>query len=222
MGNWRPRAATAFAGVAVFTLLGEGSAGARKRAAVALAATAALVAGCGAGSHGAHPPGAGGDGTLLRPGGEVDGMRLTTATEADTEVLGRFCYPVILRPGIYARDCQVPQLPRLMIGYGNIAATPDLLEQEWQAQRWQLYLDGWQVDLAAFGTLPDKHIVEPAAGGDVWLREWSITLVNPTPGAHTLRYVSEQSPAGDAPVGTIDAIWTFTIVQSTAAGEVPS
>jgi hypothetical protein len=144
-------------------------------------------------------------------------MRLTTATEADTEIFGTFCEPIILTPGTVSRECEVPQLQRLMIGHGNIAASPELLEQEWQAGRWELHLDGRQVDLAAFGTLPDEHFYEPAVGAEVWLRQWSITIVNPTPGQHTLRYVQDQMPAADAHVGTIDATWTFTVVQAASS-----
>jgi hypothetical protein len=66
--------------------------------AVALALTALLLTSCGADSEGKATPGAGGDQTLLGPGDEADGMRLTTATEADTKIFGTFCDPIIVKP----------------------------------------------------------------------------------------------------------------------------
>jgi hypothetical protein len=138
-------------------------------------------------------------------------MRLTTADERDTTIFDISCDPIIPQPGIHARDCEVPQLQRLMIGYGNIAASPELLAQEWQAQQWQLYLDGQEVDLAAFGTLADRPYVGANVGDGAWLRLWAVTLVNPTAGQHTVRYLREQSAARDAPDDTLDVTWTFTV-----------
>jgi hypothetical protein len=177
------------------------------RAAVALAMTALLVAGCGPVSDGTASPQPGG---LLRPGAELDGMHVTTATDADTTIFDITCDPIIPQPGTYARECEVPRLQRLMIGYGSIAASPELLEQEWRAQRWQLYLDGREVDLGAFGTLPDHPFVGADVGDEVWTRLWAVTIVNPTPGQHTLRYV--RAPVTDARAQTLDATWTFTVI----------
>jgi hypothetical protein len=193
----------------------------RRATAVALALSALLLTNCDADSEGKATRGAGGGQTILRPGDEADGMRLTTATGADTKIFGTFCDPIIVKPGTYARTCQVPELQRLMIGYGNLATSAELLEQGWQAGRWQLYLDGQRVDLATFGTLPDDHYFETAIGQEVWLREWSVTIVNPTPGQHTLRYVQEPFPPGAAAVGRMDATWTFTVIRSpgSPAGE---
>jgi hypothetical protein len=152
----------------------------------------------------ASPPPVG----LLRPGAELDGMRLTTANLVDDEIFS-YCDPYTPQSGIHARDCEVPQLQRLMIGYGNIAATQELLEQEWPPQRWRLFLDGQEVDLAAFGTLADRRSFDFEVGHDVWTRLWAVTVVNPTPGQHTVRYLIEPSPAGD----TLDITWTITVVQ---------
>ena len=140
-------------------------------------------------------------------------MRLTTASPyfLDDDIW-MYCDPYNQQSWTNARDCEVPQWPRLVIGGGTIAASPELLELVWQAQRWELYLDGRQVDVAAFGTLPDSHYFEPALGIEVWLRQWAVTLVNPTPGQHTLRYLVYQSPAGDEPAGTYYTTWTFTVI----------
>ena len=155
-----------------------------------------------------------GPSSLLRPGAELDGMRLRVTDVTDAELFGLYCDPIVLRPGTYTRACgNIRYRGPLVIGYGSIATSSEELEQMWRAQRWELYLDGQPVDLAAFGTLPDRHFFEPAVGAEVWLRQWAVTIANPTPGPHTLRSVVEQSPAGDAPVGTFDTTWTFTIIQ---------
>jgi len=177
------------------------------RAALALAMTA-LLAGCGPVTDGSASPQPGG---LLRPGAELDGMRLATGDERDTTIFDISCDPIIPQPGIHQRNCEVPQLQRLMVGYGNIAASPELLEQEWRAQQWQLFLDGQGVDLAAFGTLADRPYVGANVGGGAWIRLWAVTLVNPTPGQHTLRYLRGHSAVGAAPADTLDVTWTFTV-----------
>jgi hypothetical protein len=148
----------------------------------------------------------------LGPGDEIGTMRLTTATPSDTEIWS-FCDPVVLPAGTFERTCDVPALQRLMIGHGNLAASPETQEQEWQASTWKLFVDGHQVDLAAFGTLPDSNVFDQDVGEEVSLRLWSVTLLNPSPGEHTLRYMHEQMPAGDAPVGTQDMTWTFTVLE---------
>jgi len=151
--------------------------------------------------------------SLLRRGAEVDGMRLRPAGVGYTEIFGVYCDPIVLQPGTYTRTCG--DVARwhgpLLIGHGTLADSPKDLEQIWQAQRWELYLDGRPVNLAAFGTLPDRHYFEPALGREVWVRQWAVTIANPTPGPHTIRSVVEQSPAGDIPVGTYDTTWTLTV-----------
>ena len=153
------------------------------------------------------------DTIVLGPGDEVDGMRLTTATATDTEIFN-FCDPVVLESGTFHRDCEVPAVQRLLIGWGDLASSPELLEDEWQAQTWSLFLDDRPVDLDAFGTLPDRDLIEPAAGGDVWLRQWGVSLVNLTPGEHTLRYLVETTGAGEETAGATDVTWTFTVARA--------
>jgi hypothetical protein len=178
----------------------------RAPGAIAVIVVAVLVGGCAAGDEAGDE-----DTDLLGPGDEVAGMRLTTATATDTDIFGTFCDPIVLEPGTFHRECEVPAVQRLMIGSGNIASSPEILEEEWQAQTWALFLDGRPVDLAAFGTLPDSQFFEPAVGDDVWLRRWSVALVNPKPGEHTLRYVTEQTGAGEESAGTGDVTWTFNV-----------
>ena len=64
----------------------------------------------------------------------------------------------------------------------------------WQAMTWELYLDGQQIDLNAFGTYdddlpqtglpghpPDEEVITK-------LRSWDVVLGNPNAGPHTLRF----------------------------------
>jgi hypothetical protein len=138
-------------------------------------------------------------------------MRLTTADEADTTIFDITCDPIIAQAGTHARECTVPQLQRLMVGYGDIAASPELLEQRWRVQRWRLYLDGQEVDLNAFGTLADRLYNAGNVSDKTWMRLWAVTLVSPTPGQHTLRYVREPSTPGQSLSDTLDVTWTFTV-----------
>jgi hypothetical protein len=180
----------------------------RVPAAITVILAAVLGAGCAAGN------GAGSDGRddtdALGPGDDVAGMRLTTAGATDPDIFV-FCDPILRGTGTFHRECEVPALQTLPIGWGNLAPSPEILEEEWQAETWSLFLDGRPVDLAAFGTLPDRHYFEPAAGGNVWLRQWAVALVNPQPGEHTMRYVQELTGAGEDPVGKRDVTWTFTV-----------
>ena len=122
-----------------------------------------------------------------------------------------FCDPLVDQPGTHAAECEVPELQRLMVGYGWVAETPEDLEQTWQRVRWQLSLDGRPVDLPSFGTLPDIYYFEPKFGHEMWLRLWAITIVNPTPGPHTLHYTSEALDPADVEVERSDQTWTLTV-----------
>jgi hypothetical protein len=148
--------------------------------------------------------------SLLLPGDELDGMLLTTATVVDTDMF-IYCDPYVSQPGIYTRYCAVPRL-RLMIGYGDYDDSQELLEQRWRVERYRLYLDGQEVDLAAFGTKPDTREYDFITHRDVWLRLWAVTVVNPNPGEHTVRYVVEWPAFGDEPAGMTDITWTINVI----------
>jgi hypothetical protein len=67
---------------------------------------ALLVAGCSSTST-ASPQ----SGNLLRPGAELDGMRLATADETDTTIFDITCDPIRLEPGsmraiVRSRNCR--------------------------------------------------------------------------------------------------------------------
>ena len=156
------------------------------------ATAASLLSACGDGGAGA-----------IEPGDRAGDMIVTTGSSQSPGIFD-FCEPIVLRPGVYSRECTVPAVPQLFIGYGPLEKTKPQLDRVWDAQTWEAYLDGREIDLASFGTMPDRSFFLPALGSAVVLREWNVLLVEPTPGEHTLRYVT----SGAEPA---DTTWTFTV-----------
>jgi hypothetical protein len=114
------------------------------------------------------------------------------------------CDPLIRKAGFYHRRCIVPRFDRLFIGYGDFRTTLPALNRAWRGEQWQLYVDGREVYLPSFGT-DWRIIVDFPTGtyGSSVFREWRVALVRPTPGRHTIRYISIQDR------GVLDV--TFTV-----------
>ncbi len=93
---------------------------------------------------------------------------------------------------------------------------------------WELYLDGQQVDLDAFGTydadMPQTGLPGRDPGEEVItkLRSWDVVLVNPTAGAHTLRSVLTLSQALDDGFHVTEAGTYELVVNSTVEAPAPS
>jgi hypothetical protein len=79
--------------------------------------------------------------------------------------------PLITKPGFYRRRCIVPRFDRVFIGYGDFLPTLPRLDRAWRHEQWQLYVDGREIYLPAFGTV------------------WRIVV---GPGVHTICYISIQ------------------------------
>jgi hypothetical protein len=144
---------------------------------------------------------------MIEPGDKIGEMAVTNGQPGTPEIWN-FCDPYLPNPGTYTKECAVPAIPNLQIGQGNLADTLELQDAEWQAQTWELILDGHPVDLPTFGTLPDQNILE--GGRAFTLRQWNVVLANPTPGEHTLHYIIHQSQSGTQDAVT-DATWIFTV-----------
>jgi hypothetical protein len=148
--------------------------------------------------------------TTIEPRTHVHGMLVVQGTgEQGTEpLLGVFCRPDIPRTGRYLRTCTpVPRVSRLFVGYGIFAPQGEI-DRSWRASTWSLWIDGRRIALDAFGTADRTLYRYPPAGRrDVTLREWTVTLLRPTPGRHTLRYRIQ------VPHGAVDATWTFTVAR---------
>lgn len=147
-------------------------------------------------------------GGTIEPSTRVNGMLVVQgrAERANTTIFGFYCDPVVLKSGHFARTCKrIPPVSRLFVGYG-IFTPPKAIEREWKTSTWDMWIDGQHVNLKAFGTT-DRTLANypPAGGKDVTLREWSVTLVKPTPGRHTIRYRTRW------PTSTIDITWALTV-----------
>jgi hypothetical protein len=149
--------------------------------------------------------------TVIEPHERVGGMLVVrgTANWDGTMLFGVYCRPDIVKSGRYRRTClPVPEVDRLFVGPGLFAPNYTILDRVWDAAGWRVWIDGERVGLDKFGTR-DRMLYRypPADGRDVILREWSIALVRPTPGRHTIRY-----RVGEAGL-TVDATWEFTVVR---------
>ena len=148
----------------------------------------------------------------LEPSERVNGMLVVQgpATRASTALFGVYCRPDIVKSGRYRRSCgSVPQVRRLFVGYGVFALDPTMLSRAWSSSSWSMWIDGERVSLDEFGTA-DRWLYryKPAGGRDAVLREWRVTLAQPTPGQHTIRYRFRASGL------SIDATWIFTVMRS--------
>jgi hypothetical protein len=148
------------------------------------------------------------DSVTIEPRTRVNGMLVvqSSSRQSETSLFGGYCDPVVLTSGRRSRNCgTIPRWSRLYVGYG-LFARPSSIERAWKATTWKLWLDGQPIDLTAFGT-SDRVLPKygPADGKDVVLREWSIVLVRPTPGAHRIRYRTADAD------GVMDTTWNFRV-----------
>jgi len=156
-----------------------------------------------------------------QPGDSIGEMVLKTGG-SEIVPIWAFCVPAFLNPGVTTTECNVPPLPELAIGHGWFSADEALRDSNWQAMTWELYLDGQQVDLNAFGTYDADMPQTGLPGHDpneeviTKLRSWDVVLGNPTAGAHTLRsvlHVSQQVDDGFhvTEAGTYELVVNFTV-----------
>jgi hypothetical protein len=142
----------------------------------------------------------------LKPGDRVGDMLLNTRPPASMEVsIFNYCNPLL--PGSPAstitRQCSVPEMPYISIGFGEYSTTQEELDVAWQSKSWELYLDGYPIDLSAFGTV-DLDMGQK-------IRIWNVGLENLTPGPHRLRYIVRKVDGASEPT---DITWEFTIWRS--------
>jgi hypothetical protein len=146
----------------------------------------------------------------IDPGTPVNGMLVVqgVARDADADLFGAICDPVVLRPGRRTRSCgQLPPVRRVFVGHG-IFAPEKKIDSAWKSMTWDMWIDRRHVSLRRFGH-SDRWLggFAPAGGRDVVLREWAIILVG-AEGRHSIRYRT-RSPSG---VG--DTTWRFVVTPS--------
>jgi hypothetical protein len=111
------------------------------------------------------------------------------------------------KPGTQTVDCDVPLIPHMEINFGWSAKNRTILESNWSAMSWELYIDDTAINLADF---------EPVSGARG--RNWQLDLVNPTPGKHTLRVLWKSDIAIDDgnvnhPAGVYEYVANFTVAE---------
>ena len=156
-----------------------------------------------------------------QPGDTIGEMVLKTGG-FEIVPIWAFCSPAFLNPGVTTTECNVPALPELAVGHGWWTADEALRDSCWEAMTWELYLDGRQVELNAFGNfdadLPQTGLPGRDADEEVItkLRSWDVVVENPTAGAHTLRSVLHLSQQVDdgfhvTEAGTYELVVNFTV-----------
>lgn len=141
-------------------------------------------------------------GSMLKPGDKSGDMVLTTGPSEGMKEIWMYCDPFVTESGVFTKECGVPGIPDLFIGYGIVADTTGELDAAWPAMTWELTLDDHPVNLSAFGVLDQDDVVD---GRPVKRRSWNVVLHQSTPGKHTLRYVLNESGK------PTDVTWVFTV-----------
>ena len=126
----------------------------------------------------------------LQEGDNLIGMVVTTGI-ADAPPLESYCYFDPDEDGMDTVDCQVPLLTKLGIGHMIGVPRGALQELDWSKVSWEVYLDGYLLDLDSFGEYTYAEPVlrtAPSPVREVFEKRktWDIVLVNPTFGLHTL------------------------------------
>ncbi len=133
-------------------------------------------------------------------------------------------------PGVYTVECSMPPLPQLMIGYGWVTDTKAHLEEQWSNISTELYVNGKQVDQAAFGsldaTVPNTGLPgeDPNKVVETPLRTWNVMLENLQAGPLELRFVlNVAKDVSDemmtSPAGIYDITYKITVDPALAAPE---
>ena len=147
---------------------------------------------------------------MIKPGEKVGDMVLTIGQNGSMTEIWEFCDPFVTVPGVIMRECNVPALQSLSIGYGSLGSTVEELDAAWGLITWELFLDGQPVNLPAFGTIDQVDNSNASV-----LRLWNVVLYQPTPGKHVLHYISVEDG------NKWDITWTFTVA-SPATMEIPA
>jgi len=117
-------------------------------------------------------------------------------------------------PASFTCDCTVPSVPGLALGFGW-SATETMLASSWNAVTYELYVDGYQVDLDKF-TWEEEDI--PDAGPNARSRYMVLYLENLSLGSHSFRYLwSTEAPVDDGfavyQPGTYEHVVNFTVAE---------
>lgn len=151
----------------------------------------------------------------LRPGTTFQEMTVDTAQDqAGEPSIFDTCSPIITETdaSVIVRECSVPQMPVIFVGYGDFASSQEELDALWESETWAMYIDGHPVALDEFGVFDID-----------WegnrLRQWNVTVHNLTPGQHAFRYVIGRVDNSREPT---DATWTVTVGEASQSSPTPT
>ena len=127
---------------------------------------------------------------MLKPGDKIGDMVVTSGVKRAFP-LWSYCLPIVENEHRIIVNCSEVSFDQL--GIGHTFGVMDLVPSatDWEELTWQMTLDGYPIDLDAFGTYEFVHpdlVLNGSPIREVFLavRVWDIVLVNPTPGKHVL------------------------------------
>ncbi len=178
---------------------------------------------------------------MLGPGAKVGEMVLSQGPEPfdlDIPTYVAFCNgnPMLEegsnvgKAGVYTVECSVPVLLQFMIGFGWVTDTKEHLDEQWSAISTELYLNGKQVDQAAFGSIDAALPVGAIPGEDadkvveLPMRAWKVMLENLQAGPLELHFIwNVAKDVSDSmtttPAGIYDITYKITADPALAAPE---
>jgi hypothetical protein len=151
---------------------------------------------------------------MIWPSEKIGQMRVNRYGHTNAQTIWEFCDDRVTdTPGVLTVDCTVPWVSELFIGIGVRGKDKAQRDALWDARTWELYIDGYAVDLPAFNVADFDIELD---GTKYEYRVWRIRLRNIPEGKHTLHYVIhvnqqiENDPYSQIP-GTYELVVNFTV-----------
>ena len=150
---------------------------------------------------------------MIWPSDRIGPMRVNRYGHSNSQSIWEFCDESMpAEPGTKEVECTVPWTDELWIGTGVHAESEALRNALWEVRTWELYIDGYAVDLPAFNIADYDSEVD----GKIYeFRDWRIRLRKIPSGEHVLRYVMhvnrevEKDPRFQV-AGTYELVVNFT------------
>jgi len=124
---------------------------------------------------------------MIRPSHRIGRMWVNRYGHSNAPWIWDYCSSKLTEePGVQTTDCTVPWVDELKIGPGIRAKDKMQRDALWEARSWELYIDGYAVDLPAFNIIDFTSEFDGVTQEN---RLWRIRLRNIPAGQHTLHYV---------------------------------
>ena len=150
----------------------------------------------------------------LWPSSKIGQMWVNRYGHSNSQPIWEYCSDSLTEtPGTQTVDCTVPWVDELFIGYGIRGDDQAQRDALWEARTWELFIDGYEVDLPAFNV---ADFSAEQNGAKYEYRVWRIRLRNMPEGEHSLRYVMhvnqevEGDPASQS-AGAYELMVNFTV-----------